>query len=102
MHSPRGERCGIYLKNILLALFHFVLQFLKLFRVQGWVHFAVAFSRYRQLLLFARRVVGFLCCFYLRGGGVAEPRDSERSKSSPDATEPLGSARALKRRGKRR
>lgn len=56
----------IYLKDILLALFYFVLQFLKLFRVQGWVHFAIALSRYCQLLLFARCVVGFLCCFYLQ------------------------------------
>lgn len=57
----------IYLENILLAFFYFVLKFLKLLGVERRVHFAVAFSRYGQLLLLAGRVVGFLCCFYLQG-----------------------------------
>lgn len=42
--SIRKEKCTIYLKNILLAFFYFVLQFLKLFRVEGWVRFAVGLS----------------------------------------------------------
>lgn len=71
----------IYLENILLAFFYFVLKFLKLLRVERRVHFAVAFSRYGQLLLLAGRVVGFLCCFYLQGEGVPEHRVSESSKS---------------------
>ena len=44
VHSPRKDTRMIYLQNILLAFFYFVLQFLKLFRVEGWVHFAVVFS----------------------------------------------------------
>lgn len=56
-----------YLQDILLALFYLVLQFLQLFRVEGWICFAVGLTRDGQLLLFACCVVGFLGCFYLQG-----------------------------------
>lgn len=62
-----SNKCTIHLKDVLLAFFYFVLQFLQLFGVEGWIRFAIGFSRYCQLLLFARCVVGFLGCFYLRG-----------------------------------
>lgn len=98
--SP-GTRCPqhiqtfkIYLENILLAFFYFVLKFLKLLRVERRVHFAVAFSRDGQLLLLAGCVVGFLCCFDLQenespdivflkvqnpGGGYADEQSCKTS-----------------------
>lgn len=94
MRLSRREMCMIYLQNVLLAFFYFVLQFLKLFRVEGRVHFAIVFSRYRQLLLFARSVMGFLRCLHLPGGGVPEHRASKAQALA------WGAACGVQRRGK--
>lgn len=44
MHSTWKKTRPIYLQNVLLAFFYFVLQLLKLLRVEGWVCFAIGFS----------------------------------------------------------